>query len=199
MDKKLHKWTEEEKDIVRRDYRGNTISAERIAYHLSALTGDHITACAVRGQVSRLGLASIYRKNWIPEEEEKLREMIHRYPVSQIAKRLKRGLNSITIRARRLHLSLRDREGWFTKQEVCQITGVDHHAVQRWIDSERLRASYHNSSRPKQSGSAMWHIQDKDLRNFIRRYPSELGRNVDMVIIVDLLVGITHTNGDDQR
>lgn len=195
VDRKLHKWTEEEEAIVKRDYQGNSASIERISNRLSALAGFTITPCAVKGQVSKLGLSKIYRKTWTPEEDEELKKLIHKYPVHQIAKKMKRGLNSITVRAKRLHFSLRVRDGWFTKQEVCEITGVDHRVVQRWIDSRRLKASWHNVTRPKQSGSAMWHIQGKDLRNFIRRYPGELGRNIDLVIIVDLLVGIGSTNG----
>ena len=43
----------------------------------------------------------------------------------------------------------------------------------------------------------MWHIAEKDLRAYIRRYPEELnGRNVDLIAIVEILAGILTTNSE---
>lgn len=38
-----------------------------------------------------------------------------------------------------------------------------------------------------------WHIEEKTIRDFLRRYPEELNaRNVDMIMVVDILAGVTN-------
>jgi len=110
-----------------------------------------------------------------------------------MARKLHRSPGSITNRIKRLKISRRSRSGWFTKREVCEILGMDHHWVQARIDSGELIASYHNGHRPTKIGSSMWHISEHDLKHFICRFPEDLnGRNVDMVMIVDILAGVEY-------
>jgi len=174
-----HKWTEEELEIVRRDYRGTNRSAEEIALALG------VTKNAVKGQVQKLGIAQQKSPPWRPEEIEKLRTLIHRYSVTAIAKRLHRSPNAVKVKATRLKLGLRARDDWFTKKEVCEILGVDHHKVQSWIEEGALEASWHNGIRPQKNGMCMWHIELEALKKFIIRNSGRLlGRNVDIQQIV---------------
>lgn len=107
-----------------------------------------------------------------------------------MAKNLHRSVNAVAGRIQRLGLRHRYRDGWYTKTEVCEILGVDQHWVQRRIDAGVLRATYHNGERPGKGGMRMWHIAEKELRGFVIQYPQELnGRNVDIVQLVDVLVG----------
>lgn len=181
-----HRWTEEERQIVRRDYRGNRESVRSLAERLD------VSFFGVRGQIAKMGISfRPDRRSWTPEEDEQLRELITRHSPGAIAKRMHRSINSVVVRSTRLGLSRRVRDGWYTKLEVCEILGVDHHWVQNRIDSGALRASYHNGHRPRKNGGACWHIAQKSLRQFIRRYPQELkGRNVDIILIVDILAGL---------
>jgi len=185
---KKHAWTEEEREIVRRDYRGNMDSARLIAIKLG------VTTNAVRGQIAGMGIAAnTNRQHWNPKQDEILRELMGRYASGTVAKRMHRSINSVVVRAKRLRISARNRDGWYTKQEVCEILGVDHKWVQCRIDSGALHATYHNGHRPSSFGMAMWHIEEKDLKAFIRRYPQELsGRNVDLMQLVDLLAGLDY-------
>jgi len=97
--------------------------------------------------------------------------------------------------ATRLQVSRLIREGWFTKREVCEILAHDHKWVQARIDSGALKATYHYGSRPTQKGMSAWHIREHDLVQFIRRYPQELmGCNIDIIMIVELLAGITNNH-----
>ncbi len=179
-----HKWTEDEKEIVRRDYRGTNASAQMIAVMLG------VSFNGVKGQVQKLGVAkNTDRKRWSLEEEEQLRELITVYPTQKIARIMKRSINSVSVRAKRLGLSRRLRDGWFTKKEVCEILGVGHKWLQKRIDSGALKAKPHKQgSIPQKGGGAMWEIKAMDLREFIIKHPMELqGRNVDMVLVVDLL------------
>ena len=182
-----HKWVDEERDIVRRDYRGTNASAAIIG----AMLG--VTLCAVRGQVANMGLSKkTDRKRWDDRQDGKLVELITQYAPATVAKMMHRGVNSVVLRAKRLGLSRRVRDGWYTKREVCEILGVDHKWVQRRIDNGELKAAYNNPDRkPQQGGMAYWRIQEEDLRAYIRRYPQELnGHNVDLIQIVDILVGL---------
>lgn len=181
-----HKWTDEEREIIRRDYAHTHASRQAIAARLGV--GEY----GVAGQIAKMGIAKrTDRHPWTPEEDERLKGLIPRYATSHIAKMLHRSINSVVVRSQRLRLHRRNHDGWYTKKEVCEILGVDHHWLQRRIDSGALKATYHNGHRPTQFGLAMWHIDEKDLKAFIRQYPDEInGRNVDMLQIVDLLAGV---------
>lgn len=182
-----HRWTEEERAIVRRDYQGTHASAAKIAANLG------VTQCAVTGQIARLGISirPDYRP-WTKEEDAKLAELIQTYCPGRVAKIMNRSINGVTVRSKRLNISRRARNGWFTKTEVCEILGVDHKWIQNRIDSGALKASWHNPDmKPGKLGAACWEILEEDLRHYIRTYPQELtGRNIDVITVVDILCGV---------
>lgn len=183
-----HRWTEDELDIVRRDYDGTRRSVEMIARHLN------VTYFGVKGQVQKLGIAMQKSPPWTDQEIDNLSKCVHKLSINQIAKRLHRTSNAVKIKATRLKLGLRTRDGWFTKKEVCEILGVDHKKVQAWIDNGALVASWHTGLKPQKSGMAMWHITTESLRKFIIRYSGELlGRNVDIQQIVWIVAGTMDT------
>ena len=187
--RKNHVWTDDDRDIVRREYTGNRRSACEIAHKLG------VTANSVKGQVQKMGLAKITdRRPWTPAEEDKLWELMGAYPPLQVAKRMKRSVNSVVVRSKRLGISRRDRNGWYTKMEVCEILGVGHKWVQSRIDDGRLVAKHHMAgSTPGQDGMAMWHIKRGDLKRYLRENAHELtGRNVDLIQVVDILSGIAY-------
>ena len=158
-----HKWTDEERDIVRRDYDGHALSVDRIANKLG------VTFNAVKGQVQNMGIAMDKSRTWTDKETEILREMISQYSPLTIARKLHRSVNSVVVKSKRLGLSRRVRDGWFTKKEVCEIFGVDHKKIQGYIDRGELEASWHSERKPQNKGMAMWHIETKDLKEFIKK------------------------------
>lgn len=180
-----HNWTEEERDFIRVSYR-HTVDSRREIAQLLGVSED-----AVAGQIERQGVGKrIGRRRWTEEEDEQLGDLIGRCSVTQIAKRMKRSVQSVVIRARRLHYSRRTRDGWFTKREVSEILGVDHKRVQGWIDRGELIARWHSSVEPRQRGGASWHIETSAVRDFIVTHAGELtGRNVELQVIVWLLTG----------
>jgi hypothetical protein len=174
-----HKWTDEEKAIVRRDYRGTGASAELIAELLG------VTRCAVKGQAANMGLLMQKSPPWTQEEYRILKENVHRKSIGQIAKMLGRSNNAVKVKATRLQLAVRKRIGWYTKSEVMEICGIDHKKVQEWIDSGALPATWHFGNKPGGPGLASWHIDYEDLRNFLLVHSGELlGRNVDLQQVV---------------
>lgn len=186
-----HHWTEEELEIVRRDFKHNRQSCIELAERLSRLSGDRVTQFAVRGQISKMGICKDGRKPWSPRQDKRLRQLLSKYPPLRVARIMKRSLNSVVIRSKRLKIYLRMRDGWFTKKEVGEILGVDHHWLQHRIDSGALKARWHGETKPCKNGGSCWHIEQEDLKEFIQRYPQELvGRNLDIIMIVEILAGI---------
>ena len=183
-----HRWTPEEDDVVRTNYEGTHASRDAIALRLG------VTPYAVASRVSKLGLAKITdRQRWDPDQDERLRELLEKHPPDRVAKIMKRSVNSVTMRARRIGASRRDRFGWYTMAEVCQILGSDHKWVRRRIDDGSLKASWHHGHEPQKTGQGAWHIDQSDLKDFLRRYPEQLnGRNVDLVAVVEILAGIVN-------
>ena len=182
----MKRWTEAEDDLLRVGYKQTHQSAMDLALQLGVPWGQ------VRSRVGLLGLSKrtgrISKRYWTIQEDQKLRELIHCYALITVARKMHRSANSVKIRATRLKLCLRSREGWYTKKEVFEILGVEHKRVQSYIDSGQLKASYHNGHKPGKLGMSMWHIDEDDLRAFIKKYCHEFnGRNVDLTQIVFLL------------
>ncbi len=186
MGKRWRRWTEEEREIVRRDYRQSQASRRELAARLG------VSENAVAGQVARMGLAKRSdRRPWTPEEDGMLLSMVHQKNMNQIAKRLKRTVNAVTVRSNRLLVSRRIRDDWYTMNEACEILGMDHHWLRRRIENGSLKAVPQHGEKPQKAGGRCWHIEEKDLRDFIQRYPHGLnGRNVDLVQVVDILAGL---------
>ena len=181
-----HHWTDDEIEIVLRDYRHTRRSAREIGARFEV--SEH----SVRGLVSRKGMCrNTNRRAWSPAQDERLRSLLERYAAQTTATKMHRSVNSVVVRAKCLGILRRSRSGWYTKRDVCLILGVAHHWLPRRIDSGALRAPWHDGRRPSWAGNAQWDIAQEDLRRFMRRYPEELqGRNLDVVQVVEILVGV---------
>ncbi len=181
-----HHWTDEEREIVRRDYAYTHVSRRQLAVNL------RVTESAIAGQVARMGIAKKSdRQRWDPQQDQILERLIGQKSPARIAKIMKRSVNSVVVRSKRLGLSRRQRYGWFTKTEVAEILGVGHRWIQQRIDSGVLKATWYTDHKPGKGGQALWHIDATDLGKFIRKYCHELnGRNVDLMQLVHVLVGV---------
>lgn len=183
----IHNWTDEERNFLRNNYRYTIASLKELAKRLN------LTANSVRQQLSRMGLLKLCVW-WAEKDQSFLEENYGRLSLAVIANRLGRSVNSVVAKAHRLEVRNRGaRDGWFTMEDVARILGVD----QSWI-KRRLRNGFkfemepHDPERlPAKGSHAPWHISEKSLKDFIRRYPEELtGHNVDFVMLVDILAGV---------
>jgi len=189
-----HHWSEAERDIVRRDYDGTSESARRLAQRLG------VTYYAVKGQIQRLCVTKARRVRWTPQEDATLRELLGKFATIMVARKMHRTQQAIEARAKRLRISRWDKDGWYNKREVSEILGADHKWLQSRIDNGSLVASWHHEHKPGQNGSGSWHFSERSLKDFIRSHPDELtGRNVDMVQIVDLLIGVQREKEAHER
>ena len=178
-----HHWTEQDDDCIRVMYDGTGKSIQRMALQLRLRPQQVKSHIQFMGLAKRTGYA-----RWDSEKDDALRNMVGAIAPGTIARKLHCSTTAVRVRATRLGLSYRSRDGWYTKKEACEILGVDHKRCQSWIDSGVLKASWHNGQKPGKPGMSMWHISENDLVAFIKKYPQELnGRNVDIVQIVGLL------------
>ncbi len=184
--RKNHNWTDDDRDLIRRYYKHTHKSRQFIARMLG------VTEYGVAGQIAFMGLGkSDDRHPWSRKEDERLADLMGKYCPRRVAKIMHRSLNSVVVRSKRINISRRDRDGWYTKREVCEILAHDHKWVQARIDREALVASYHYDERPTKLGGSAWHIAEEDLVDFLRKYPQELiGCNIDIITIVHLLTGV---------
>ena len=176
--------------MVRLNYRGTTESRRELADEIG------VTPTAVAGQVARMGIAkTTARRPWNAEEDQRLRELSATMGLPAVAAEMGRTINSVNVRAKRLGISRRGRDGWFTLREVCHILGQDHHWVQHRIDSGQIPAQrHHGEGESDKPAGRMWHIAAPDLAHFIRTHPEDLeGRNVDLIAIVETLTGLEPT------
>lgn len=182
-----HAWTEAEDAVLRRD-----ILPER-AERVSQAKRLGVTLYQLEHRAQRLGLlkqTDYAKRMWTVAEDDYLRDHVERLSPNKMRKHLGRSMNAVVVRLKRLGLSRRNRDGWYTKMEACAVLGKDHKWLQARIDSGALKATYHHGQRPAQGGMRQWHIAANDLRAFILGHCEELnGSNVDMVSLVDLLCG----------
>lgn len=134
-------------------------------------------------------------KVWTQQEKDKLKELSLYLPYTEIAKKLGRSPLAIQVKMKKLQISRRSRAGWFTEEEVCSILGVDH----KWLRIRKFPMKPHDSLHPPRKGkSSPWHISERALKSFIRRYPEELvGHKVDIIMLVDILAGITYDDANN--
>lgn len=189
MNGKRHRWTDEELEALRRDYQHTNKSRDELAVRLG------VTKYAVSGQIRRMGLSRHIGKAWSDVEDRKLLRLMETYCPEEVARRMHRSIGSVVVRAKRLGIRRRARSGWFTEKDVSEILGQTAKWVRKRIDMGQIVATYHNGHHPSTKGLSMWHIEEKDLRDFIRTYPQDLmGRNVDMIMVVDILAGVSDKN-----
>ena len=186
LGKPMHTWTSEEEGIIRERFDQSYESVCRLA-----LLFD-VTPCAVSHHVTWMGLRIIRRRRWSPREEEELERLLSNHTIDEVIVLSRRSYNGVIIKAKRIKLSKNHRDGWFTQEETAKILGMSDKTVGNRIQQGILAAVPHDSTKPPRRGkSAPWHISKKALVDYIRAYPDDLqGRNVDMVLLVDILAGI---------
>ena len=179
-------WTDEELDSIRvafdQSYRSVEVLAKRFG----------VSPNAVSHMVDRMGIRIVKRRRWSQRDEERLEEMLSEYSVDEVARRTGRSLIAIVVKAKRMKLVSNHRSEWYTSQDTAALLGMNSSTVVNRIKAGTLKASAHNSLHPPRKGlSGAWHIHRDDLKDYVQRHPEDLqGRNVDMLLLVDLLCGV---------
>ena len=106
-----------------------------------------------------------------PRRGQTLIALAHRMSMTQVAKRMQRSVNSVTVRSKRLKCSRRVRDDWYTLAETADILGKDTKWVKCRTTAGTLRARQHHGNKPGTRGSNCWHFRRKDLKDFLQTYP----------------------------
>jgi hypothetical protein len=180
-----HRWTDDERELVRQGYRGTNASAAAVGRRIG------VSTWAVKGVVQQLGITRTKPRNWTEDEDERLIDLMGRYSAPYVAKRMGRSVNAVVLRSKRLGFSRRTRDGWYTASDCYRMLGIDHHVLRHYIDSGELRATSHFGGPVGTGvGQEQYHIEEAELRRFIIAHCYDLvGRNVDLPGVVYVLTG----------
>ncbi len=185
MGGKHHKWTPEDDNYLRRNFDGTQESVRIIASYMG------LGFYAVDTRASNLGIKNKGRFSpWSNQDQEHLGGLVGRFSFEVIAERLERSVYSVKGAVYRFGFLARYRDGWYTASEAASILGVHEGWISRRIKEGLLKAKKHGTGPERcNHGPRQWHIEEKDLRQFILDYSSDLvGRNVDLWAILNIVV-----------
>ena len=167
---------------MRRTYDGTAQARTIISNRLG------VSEVAVKSRVASLGIARASRVRWTSAEDDRLEELMDRYSMAHIGRLMRRSVNSVAVRAKRLGFSRRNHSDWYNLTEASAILGVDRRWASTRIKSGELVATNHQSGATP--GGGIYHIAEDDLKAFIMDHVMELtGRNVDLFAIVHIAAG----------
>lgn len=178
MSPKTRQWNQEEKELIRREYRGTPESKQRLIQLLNT------TPDALDHQIALLGLSHPQNhRPWTPQDDRTLEDMLRKTTPIQAAKALRRSINTVNARIRYLDTIRRPRDGDYTVTELTTILGKPETWVQRRIDDGLLKAH------PSPDGQPV--VPERRLRAFVRRYPHDLqGANFDLTALARILAKV---------
>jgi hypothetical protein len=183
------RWTNEERDYVRDNYRRCRSSVQSIAQHLNR------TSTSVLSQIPKLAITNgrPNYKEWSEKELNTLHEYYGELPMWKLEDMFGRSASAIHNKAYKVGIKRCLRSDWYTVDDVRLICAVAQRTITGWIKNGQLLAT---SEVNREFGNVRIHrISKEALRDFIRRYPTELqGRNVDMIQLVEILTGVAYDN-----
>lgn len=179
-----HNWTDNDKTLIKEQYSEDP----QTVYQLAATIG--VSPSAVRRRASYLGVAKTkrVRGEWTEKQEEKLKDLLGKgLSYEAIAIKMSRTRTSIIHKTYKLKCKYGNsmREDIYTLEEASAVLGFSKQRTRQLLLSGTLIGTHNGDSNGK------WTITRAALVLFVRKYPGELtGRNVDMVQLVDILVGV---------
>lgn len=190
--KAIHRlWTPAEDAIIRQYYDSKVGCVKKVARMLPGRTTKAVN--------TRAGtLRVIYRscRPWAEDDDERLVSLAARYPHAVIARLMNRTEEAVSTRLHRLNFKTNEAREWYTQHDTARICGVHESTVRRWGQKGWLKYTYHHG---KAGDGLEWHITREGLREFIRRYPTELGQQVDVYQMIDILAGVLGSAGQGEE
>lgn len=107
-------------------------------------------------------------RRWTEKELKFLERHAEKLPVQIIAKRLRRSLNSVTIKANRLGYSTIPTLDNYSACYLARELGFDRTTVKGWITQGLLRATKVTVNR--------WMIKSRDFATFCQMYPKKVSK-----------------------
>lgn len=139
---------------------------------------------ALKKRARELGLA---RTKELPWSEPELELLACFAWMSDERLRLKLKAAGYTRTATAIHLKLKRmafKKGgeFYSANSLAQALGIDPHAVTRWINAGRLKATLRGTARGEQQNGDIYLIRERDVRRFVLNHPSDIDlRKVDQL------------------
>lgn len=141
---------------------------------------------AIKKRARELGLSRTKEPEWTRREETFLARWLPHRSLEWIAKKLKRTITAISLKAKRLNI--KKSGSGYTARAVAFGLGVDDHKVTRWIQNGLLLATRRETRRIGGQNGDYWFIDPSDLRDFIKENPDEISiRAVDKRFLIRIL------------
>jgi|GEM_PF-1001592 len=182
--KRKYFWTEEQDEFMRQHYNGKV--AGRAAW-IAKEFDDWYPVWQIKKRAGVLGLTvAADRRNWTEVEEKFLRDYLCSASAQYIAKKLKRSLAAVMLKAKREKIRrVAIREG-YTLHLLEQCFGMDHRVIQRWMKEKKLKGK----RRGENGDRSTWHFTERDVLEFVIAYPLEFRLDkVNQAWFMDLLTG----------
>ena len=187
--RKPHRWSEQETDLLRREYDGSS----RATTHLMGILG--LRRSQIRTRASYIGVTRhlfITHVKWddSPEALHKFGELLQRYSLAKVGKIYGVSSSAVAARAARKRVNKQLRHGWYTVKDVGLILNVNPQTITTWIQTGLLKATNHFGKNQGYEGGACWyHIEEKDLKEFILHHRYEFyNRRVDLGAVLDIVL-----------
>lgn len=181
--------SEEHVEFIRFNYGKEGYTAKSISKYLQPYYDCTISEVSIYFIARYLGVCI---RHWSVEDTTKLYELSAKYSPKEIYRKKyfpNRSLEAICCQMKKLGINKKNGHDYYTIADLSQILGVEKKWLRKQIVLGKLKAALHDPEHIK--GHGWWRIYPKNVVEFVRRYPGELeGRNVDMVCLVDLLVGL---------
>ena len=191
-ERRMYAFTDHIDQLIRETYLSRQDAKTRPGIRLLAKKVG-IPHWVLKKRARELGLARTKELTWSQPELE----ILARYAWmsdERLCRKLKAAGYARTAAA--IHLKLRrmgfKKDGsFYSANSLAQALGVDPHAVTRWINRGRLKATFRGTARGEAQNGDIYLIREKDVRRFVLEHPAEIDlRKVDQLWFLDLI-----TNG----
>lgn len=157
-----HRWTEEEKEFTRTEYKNNRASLEELRMRFG------VSLNAMRGQVVRQGLTKGFPR-WTEDDLCYLADNFGRLADEQICKDLSRSKNAIKIIAYRKLNGLARLDGFYTARTVATLLAVScSKTIVFWRDKGYIKGKRAPFGYGKHK---LWSFDYEDIETCLRKRP----------------------------
>jgi hypothetical protein len=177
--RRAYSWTPELHSELRRAYSLRKVQRAAAIDALERCTGW--PRRAFWEEAIRLGLGRSTKRAWTAAEDALLLDSIGEMPIGTIASAMRRNIGSVSMRAKRLSLSRRLKNG-YSVADLAEMFGVLAPRVRQWIAHGLL-------GKPIQAPDGA-RVPEANVRRFVRKYSAEIDfRLADQTLLKGVLFG----------
>lgn len=141
------------------------------------------------GKLARwLGLGRIKERRWTTAETDYLASHYHRIKLKTMARKLKRTVVAVHLKAKRLGYRKAFNGEGYTARGLAIALGVDEHFVTARIRAGKIRSRWRQTERHGTQGGDVYYISERAVIHFIAAHPMDIDlRKVDQLWFIELI------------